>query len=543
MNFPIKDRTVINFLIILFFNIVFFFLSAYLLPIHFQTNDDVGMCLWASGAYTGTPEARLVFINVVYGLILSFFYKTFVGIEWYPLFFSIIHITSLSIIVYSFINVNRSRSVKIVSIIFIYILELTIIQNLQFLTTAAIAAFAGTTLLFNKKTVSNIFGIVLFLIGTLVRFDAGMLVMLLMLPCFGYGLFLDWRKNIRAIILVVICVSGAFVFRIIDKQAYKNEEWSYYAAYNAARGQINGNAASIEMIDNLPNDVSIYDFILLDSFFPDGKYMDLQKLNKLKNLLRETSIIAKVRAAQFFLSDFGPIIQLIIITLALCFLSADRRKRIFLFSYFFFLIILIFVCSALFGRIPERLFWGMCYPILFVLYSNVPKFPKKDLINVWIFILVLLNLVFLYNVYVTKIKINEVSNSVQLKEQREILELTRNKDMTIIVPGAALMYEHLCGPFDYHKYYSGLSVKGTGSATNIPYNKGYFDSYLSLLDENIFLFIGNGSFTVPLVQNALIENYGCETELLTVIEKNYYSLIKFVKKQEEIIGEKVNEHE
>ena len=153
--------------------------------------------------------------------------------------------------------------------------------------------------------------------------------------------------------------------------------------------------------------------------------------------------------------------------------------------------------------------------------------------NMWIFILVLFNLVLFDKVNQTKKHHQSLINHNSINMQRAIIEFTRNKNMTIIVPGAHLSYEWLCGPFDYYKYYKGLSIKGTGAATNIPYNKGYWDSYLSLLEENIFLFIS--SQEIPLlyvVHDSLIDNYGCETELKAVIKSDNYMLIKFVKKQD-----------
>ena len=64
-----------NFKWLLLVNAIFFVLAAYLLPIRFQDNDDSLMCLIASGNYSGTPDAHLVFINYFYGLIVKIFYS------------------------------------------------------------------------------------------------------------------------------------------------------------------------------------------------------------------------------------------------------------------------------------------------------------------------------------------------------------------------------------------------------------------------------------------------------------------------------------
>jgi hypothetical protein len=235
MNFSVKNNKIAQFLLILFVNIVFFCLAAYILPIRYSLNDDVAMSLFASGVYTGTPEPRLIFINVIYGLVLTIFYNLFPAIEWYAFFFSVIHITSLSIVVYLFIKSNKARPIKIVSIILLYVLELSNIQQFQFTTTAAIAAFAGILLLFRKKRNYIIFGISLFLTGVLIRFQAAMLVMLLMLPFFICDIFPKWKQNYKRIIYVSICICTAYIFQIVDSFAYKSDDWSYYTENNLIR--------------------------------------------------------------------------------------------------------------------------------------------------------------------------------------------------------------------------------------------------------------------------------------------------------------------
>ena len=87
------------FLPIFIFTSVFFIIAAYLLPIRFETNDDVVMLLLASGNITGTPEFFLVFINAIYGFLVSSLYKIFPFVEWYTLLFSFIHIVSISVLV------------------------------------------------------------------------------------------------------------------------------------------------------------------------------------------------------------------------------------------------------------------------------------------------------------------------------------------------------------------------------------------------------------------------------------------------------------
>ena len=67
---------------------IFLFMS-WALSIRFETNDDVVMLMISSGAYSGTPDYHLVFINVIYGLLLKGLYFILPGLEWYTILFSL----------------------------------------------------------------------------------------------------------------------------------------------------------------------------------------------------------------------------------------------------------------------------------------------------------------------------------------------------------------------------------------------------------------------------------------------------------------------
>ena len=57
--------------IVLAVNIVFFAVMAVVLPLGFEENDDVMMCMIANGSYGGAPDFHLVYINVLYGMMLA----------------------------------------------------------------------------------------------------------------------------------------------------------------------------------------------------------------------------------------------------------------------------------------------------------------------------------------------------------------------------------------------------------------------------------------------------------------------------------------
>jgi len=532
MDFSIKKDRVFQLLMILAFNIVFFSLSAYFLPANFEENDDVAMCLIASGAYTGVPEPRLVFIHYFYGLVLTFFYKAFREVEWYTLSFCVIHVISLTIIVYSFLKLNKSKLIKSVSLILLYALELTIIQSLQFTTTAAIAAFAGIILIFKRKRFYDVCGIILFFIGTFIRFDSAMLVMLLMLPFYVYKVFPDVKKNIKLIIPVAVCILGAFLLQVFDKQAYNVENWSYYRDYNEERGFILGNSGRVSIINDLPNDISQVDYYLFLYHFIDGKFFNLEKLKEIRGLIADISFSEKSKNILPFINNYRWILSLIIISAGLFFFFAKKRKRKLFILFYLIYLFIIMLYITLDGRINQRVFMSIFFPVLYFLYYKVPIFSKKGLNITYSFILILLSLLFIDNIY----KIGRYRNYVKetvIKEQGALLQSVKNKNITLLGFAADLQSENLCGPFEISKYFRNFSLAGSGWTTNSPYNAGGFESYLSLVERDIYLFIASpNQFAIPLIQESLKNNYDCETEVALAARTDNYLLVKFVRKEE-----------
>jgi hypothetical protein len=528
MNFSIKNNKILQFTLILVFNILFFSLAAHFLPTSFEENDDVAMCLIASGAYTGVPEPRLVFIHYFYGLVLTLFYKAFRGVEWYTLSFCVIHVISLSVIVHSFLKLNKSKLIKGVSLILLYTLELTIIQSLQFTTTAAIAAFAGIMLIFEKKRFYGYCGIALFFIATFIRFDSAMMVMLLMLPFIMYKVFPDAKKNIKLIIPVAVCILGAFLLQVFDRQAYNVEKWSYYRDYNEARGFILGNPNRVLVMNDLPDDISQGDYYLFLYHFIDGKFFNFEKIKEIRSLISDISFSEKLKNILPFINNYKWILSLIIISAGLFFFFANKRiMKLFVLFYLFYLFVIILYIT-LDGRINQRVFMSIFFPVLYFLYYAVPIFSKKCLNITYSFILILLSLLFIDNIY----KIGRYRNYVRetaIKEQRALLQSVRNRNITLLGFAADLQIENICGPFEISKYFKGFSQVGGGWFTNIPYNNGNFDSFLSLVEKDIYLFIAfQNQFAIPLIQDSLRNNYDCKTEVALAARTDNYLLIKFV---------------
>ena len=124
---------------------------AVVLPLGFEENDDVMMCMIANGSYSGTPDCHLVYINVLYGMVLAGLYRLTTAVEWYTLSFVVLHILSMSVIVYCILTTpNRARWERILWLIVLYVLWARIIIAFQFTTTAGLVCLAGCMLLMRE---------------------------------------------------------------------------------------------------------------------------------------------------------------------------------------------------------------------------------------------------------------------------------------------------------------------------------------------------------------------------------------------------------
>ena len=168
-------------------NIVFFAVLAALLPMGFEENDDVMMCMIANGTYSGTPDFHLVYINVLYGAILAGLYSLTTAVEWYTLSFAILHILSMSVLAYCILTTpNRAKWERVLWLLILYVLWARIIIAMQFTTTAGIACVAGCMLLLRESPKARWTGVLFVIVAALVRFFAAGLVGLLMAPIIVY---------------------------------------------------------------------------------------------------------------------------------------------------------------------------------------------------------------------------------------------------------------------------------------------------------------------------------------------------------------------
>lgn len=265
--------------LLLLLNIIFFVLMAWLLPIHYEENDDVSMCMIANGVRSGSPDGHLVFINALFGWVLAGLYRLTTAVEWYTLSFCVLHVLAMTGIVYFVLkDVNIQPLMKGLFLVLMYVMWVRMIIAFQFTTTAGLLCFSGCLALLQSSKKWRFVGISAIFVASLIRFQAAGLVGLLFAPV----LILEYIKDKHAAYWIAAVAALAIVGHWADGLFYRQADWTYYRAYNEARGFINDNPNVLLVENDLPEGVEPADYQMLCSFEGDPNVISLEQLQDIK---------------------------------------------------------------------------------------------------------------------------------------------------------------------------------------------------------------------------------------------------------------------
>lgn len=525
-----------KFPILLLVNILIFIFFASILPIRFEENDDVMMLLFASGAYTGFPEAHLVYINYLYGLLLVGLYTLLPGIEWYTVLFCVIHVLSLTVVAWLILTSNNKTGFKITYLLVFYSIEICTILLFQFTTTAAICAIAALMLIAtNEKKALKTTGVLMFALAFLIRYEAASLVLILMLPLFAWQLYTTRAYN-KILVPLFFCILLACVAKIVDKSVYsKDKDWAEYAEFNSERGFINANPNRSNIYDKLPEDVSANDYFLLLSYFSDGKTIDADDLKEINELKYNISIKDKLRKVYPSLrTHFKFLIPISIIFIVLIIGNRKQKdKAIFLFIYALLYLSLLSVLS-LDVTLKYRVFLSTLYPVFFVLFY-MTSFSRKNKISTALIVLSCAIFIVAFNgkSYKTQLA-KDKKNASFSYETKQIVDRAKAKDIVILPYAADLSVENY-NPFRLTELMCCRRFVSLGWLTNIPFNKTMINDYRDIVDLNIGVFVSraNEEKIIPHLQQSLKENYDYHTDLMYIDETEHYLMIKLIQKHAE----------
>ena len=489
---------------LLVINMFFFIAAAFYLPIRYEENDDVTMSWIASGFITGKPEYHLVFINAIYGYALMLFYMLNIGIEWYAVFFAIIHVFSVTAIEWVLLEkIEVNKYLKLFFILLLYVIWLSLILLFQFTTTSCLAAFAALILIYYNR---NIEGLVFFIIASMLRFHAAMLVGLLMSPFFIalYGV------KLRKYVILIIVLTCSLGVRYADTLFYE-DEWIEYKVYNDLRGRINDNP-NADKILSLPEGISWNDYELLVSFMGDPNIVDIDDLKNILLSIDNISVCEKISNIKYSMRHKYIVVSIILIIIIL-FVLGNKNNVWFVIGYSLFWFA-VFAYVSMSGILKFRVFICFLLPFLFllILESNSLSINNKK-----IRVLLSCGMIFVFTSF-WLVRTNNIR--VASKEDRSLsmknyaIVSQSIDDYMYVVPSGGLVIQHI-NPFVIDKCCFRGRIRGLGWLTKIPFNKGILESHKDLVDNDICLIVRE-DFDFEKLQTAIYENYNINTKIDTI---------------------------
>lgn len=538
----LKEKLKQPFWISVILNICLLTLNIIFFQTRFESNDDSGMSFIIEGIY-GEKTAYAVFINVIIGKILKILYTVVPIVKWYVIFqYAVLFI---SFVFLGYILLRQFEKKKGIILFFALLIPFTYecYVYLQFTKTSGVAVATGLLLIFyclrkNEKRRYLISGILLAILGSMIRFQSMLMVSLIL---FGLGInviICEYKKekfqikriwiNMKPYLLcfgiTFLCI---FMLEGVNKQAYKNDEgWKYFLEYNYERYHLldygfpdwEENKVAYQKMEITKEDIDMYQ----GWCFADFEKLSLEKMKQI-NKLRENKKIT-VHIVTDFVKDI-PIrflemrYSVLLITFFIIYLLYCKRKNwgilfyvlfTFLGSYFYFFFM---------DRYTNinRIDFIYIYAIICVfleLFGEGGIQHKKGKENIW-FILLAVGLFSVGTVGVKEKKFSE-QNSTTLANKQQYQEFyaltTEDKDKlylqntgSILNDRAYSMWEVVPEGLSENRVSLGNWLTGSPLTLSILQKFGV---------ENPFHDVINHSDVY------LIDNYGIDTEL-SYIQRHY----------------------
>lgn len=285
-------------------NLLFFLFALLFCEIKYETSDDYVMSTIMAGAYTGTPNPHMIFINILWGYILLPFYNLLPQISWYL-------ISQLFLCFCSFVAVTYLLLKKLDTImaIMLFVLFITFFSNdvyivVQFTKTAILTVMAGSILFLdalfyegqhNKKQL--IVGGGLVFAGSLIRFNViyiagGFLLILLLVEVIKLIYYKKCKRIGKVAFAGAILIGLVIGAKGVDQLIYnQSPEYKYFRTYGEARGNIidkrdDGYEACAEEYQKIG--ISENDYRMLQTWnFADPDFFTLERIQKVQKIIAD----------------------------------------------------------------------------------------------------------------------------------------------------------------------------------------------------------------------------------------------------------------
>ncbi|WP_299219896.1 hypothetical protein [uncultured Aquimarina sp.] len=516
------------FSLLLIVSVLLFFIIHLFFTIKFESNDDVVMALISSGAYSGDIDNHLVFINMLYGSLLNLFYYLIPAYEWYPISFVIINILSVTLISWTILRTTNNKLEKLIFLLFLLLVFLEITVQLQFTKTAAIAAVSGVILLKETKGKMLYGGMSLIILASIIRFEATLLVLLIVMPIFFLDFFKDrkFRFNFRIkVLLVTVMIS--FVCKAIDYVYYAQDaEWEYFSKYNKLRGKINDNPNARSVFNNLPEGIAPADYDALLSFFPNPDTMDYEAVKKINLELNKVPPFTKIRYIFSLHYYLLPILLLAFIVIAARYNKEKNSPSNIGIAWMFGLLMGALIYVSLNGAVKNRVFFVAFVSFILVLPYLLVNFSSSIQKKI-ILISVLVSTYYFYNNIQDTLKNENYAFQVKQNQSKIVAEYLKDESKKLVPYSGNYRLEYL-NPFRVSvSFYTDRIYLG-GWFTNIPFHKDRFQSFDDLID-NYGVLVDKRYYKLAVWQitNSILENNNIKVEPKVVLNYNGNYIIEF----------------
>jgi hypothetical protein len=388
-------------------------------------NDDVIIKSWLSGDYTGNPEFFVqgqATPRILFGHVVSFFYRNFPGFEWFSLLLLASVIISWSLI---FVLVNKLSEGKIriysnLALLLFYVVFYSSYFVTPTYTAAAFLPSSSALLLLiylvyqEKLNVKYVLFVSFWLFwGFSIRSEAALFSIISVSFLICYLLYRHW-VSLRITLLAALYF-GLFVFagEVAERQVYNsNISWQNYKDFESARYQIQDNLIERNLSSNPTNyGWTEAEYLIFDDYlYADPTVFTTDKLKQAtESELNDTRVVFSGLFRDFQENSRNPlfpwtgVIAALIIFGVTSILIRPQRMWAAVCSRLFFLtpIFLSFFYISTTLRLPERVVISTLYLIFIVilttiLIENKRTEKKENSNNIPGFILSLLGLVLIY---------------------------------------------------------------------------------------------------------------------------------------------------
>jgi hypothetical protein len=541
-------------LIIAALNLLFFIGACFWFSVQYQTNDDVGMNLYAAGKGLGQhPSEFLLFQHFLIGLALKFLYTSLPASPWYGTLTYLYLLVSSLTVGYVISRLSPRLSAVGLWLVAFVLFYLNVIVSPQFTICAGYLAIAGTLLLFAAAVKpyptrkGNLYALTiasaLLILAGLIRFQSLVLVLLLMSPLYGYALVSHSTRTFRRLATTLCCVLLISALLQWRQQVYYEHSsgWEQFYRYNNVRAdfidrqKIVWNESTkpfFQQIGWSQNDLAM----LVSWFYLDPKVYSLQNLLfisqhtslSLRHEVTWRKLLFDLRGS--FLSYAG------IATLALSVLLFIKSGGI---TRRFSLLALLWCLSLVFGieMIERHLPYRVWLVILFCLYSiqltlwcqTSEKCLRRRFINGRLTSGIPFALVAISYAICCGGQIKAVS---ELSVTQQYLQKSFRDDMARLQPRADQLFVIWGGDFSYEEYQlptqaapvtRNMQILGLGVGSHEPFVQnrlksfGIDDLYQAFYTRDDVFLICNERRKRLLIQY-IWEHYHTSVEIRTVFQ-------------------------